>query len=269
MMITDKFVMLNFPKTGSSFAREAIRQVYGKKDLSLNNALQRTGFFHPRIFELMLPKINEGPFMGINDQHGKYIQIPSRSKNKPILSIIRNPFSRIVSSYYFKWWQKFPPADIETIKESFPRFPDLSFSEFYDFKILFSRDHNLRGVTPQIEMGNSSLYFIQFYSPDAVALLKKIDTSYFERKEFIQDFSHIHFIHQEHLVPELKSFLLGLGIKKSNVDRIDTIKKINENKYPQHLKNFMEMYDDKTIEKVLSYERLLFELFPVYRPKSQ
>ena len=267
MIITDKFVMLNFPKTGSTFAREAIKLVYGKKDLNYKNFFYKTGILTPRIFELILPKINEGPYNGIMDQHGKYLQIPLKYRKKQILTIIRNPFSRIVSDYYFKWWQNFLPTDINTILKYYPNFPNLSFHEYYDFKFKFNRVNNLNGINPQLDLGDASLYFIQFYSKDPKSLLKKINTDYFENKEFIKDFSHIHFIHQENLVPELKSFLIKLGFDKTKIDTIDQLKKVNENKYPEENINFMNLYDNELINKMLKHERLLFELFPEYLPK--
>ena len=267
MIITDKFVMLNFPKTGSTFAREAIKLVYGKKDLNYKNFFYKTGILTPGIFELILPKIDEGPYNGIMDQHGKYIQIPLKHRDKPILSIIRNPFSRYVSSYFFNWWKEVLPVDLKTILEFYPSFPDLSFKEFYDYNYHFNSDIHLRGITPQLIMGETSLYFIHFFSKDSISLLKRINTDYFENKEFIKDFSHIHFIHQENLVSELKSFLIEQGFSKSKIDRVDQLKRINENKYPEKIKNFMDMYDDELVKKVLLHDRFLFELFPEYLPK--
>ena len=75
MLITEKFVLLNFPKTGSTFARETIKQVYGVKNLRFNNTIYKSGIYTPKIFELLLPKIDEGDYNGIIDQHGKYKQI--------------------------------------------------------------------------------------------------------------------------------------------------------------------------------------------------
>ncbi len=90
-----------------------------------------------------------------------------------------------------------------------------------------------------------------FYSKDPYKLLKRINLKYFEDKEYKDDFKHIHFIHQENLVPELKSFLIEQGFRKSKTDRIDQLKRINENKYPENSKHFRDMFDEKLIEKVL------------------
>ena len=258
--------MLNFPKTGSTFAREAIKKVYGIQDLRWNNFLQKTGVFQPRIFELFLPKINEGSYNGIKDQHGKFIQIPLKYRNKLILSIIRNPFSRITSSYFFKWWQNNLCTDLNTIYEFYPHFPDLSIAEYYDYNFRFNRAHHLQGISPSIELGTTSLYFIQFFSRDPISILKKIDEQYFINKDFVGDFQHIKFIHNESLVSELKLFMQEQGFRQDQLICIDNMNRMNESKYPDHINNFMELFDDELIEKVLSQERLLFELFPEYIP---
>jgi len=84
MIITDDFVMLNFPKTGSSFAREALKRLYANRN----------------IIELMLPKITEKRYRDRVDQHGTFRQIPLAHKNKPVLSITRNPLSRFQSTLF-------------------------------------------------------------------------------------------------------------------------------------------------------------------------
>jgi hypothetical protein len=79
--------MLNFPKTGSSFAREAIRQLYSKQESYVRKTLSSLGLWKPGITELMMPKIDEANTYGIEDQHGTLRQIPLKHRNKQIMSI--------------------------------------------------------------------------------------------------------------------------------------------------------------------------------------
>jgi hypothetical protein len=266
MIITDKFILLNFPKTGSTFARTAIKTIYGKENLFINNLLQKTGLISPGIFELLLPKICEGKYDGIVDQHGKYRQIPKKYLNRPILTVIRNPFSRYVSRYFYRWWVKFPPTDIPTILQYFPTFPDLTFPEFYEFNFKFNRTNHFNGIIPQIELGAYSLYFIQFFSKDPDNVLRTINEDYFNEDPYQTDFNHIHFIHQENLRTELKEFLKQIGFHEKRLEVIDKLEMINTTKYPGDIKNFMTMYSDALIEKIIRHEKLLFSIFPEYLP---
>jgi len=266
MIITDKFVMLNFPKTGSTFARKVIKRIYKKKDLRLNNLIYKTGLFTPKIFELLLPKIEEGNYTGIIDQHGKYRQIPLKFIEKPIVSIVRNPFSRYVSSYFFKWWQKVLPVDLKTIQKFYPNFPNLSFNEYYDFNYQFNRVNHLHGITSKIDIGTNSLYFIQFFSKNPDSLILKLDDEYFNTTQYIDDFKHIHFIHQENLSVELKEIMLNIGIKETEINFIDKLEKVNKTEYPDNINSFMDMYSQELIDKVIKHEKLMFKLFPEYLP---
>ena len=266
MIITDKFVMLNFPKTGSTFARKVIKQIYEKKDLRLNSLIYKTGLFTPKIFELLLPKIDEGNYTGIVDQHGKYRQIPKNHIQKPVLSIVRNPFSRYVSSFFFKWWQKVLPVDIKIIHQFYPNFPELSFNEFYKFSNQFNSINHLHGIIPKVNIGINSLYFIQFFSKNPDSFISTIDDDILNNKDCIEEFKHVHFIHQESLRDELKLFLLLVGFSEKETAFIDTIEEVNKTEYPNNINSFMDMYSEELIEKVLSDEKLLFRLFPEYLP---
>lgn len=267
MIITDKFVMLNFPKTGSTFTRAAIKNVYRINILHWKSILQIIGMSRPVIEEKMLPKILEGAFNGIIDQHGKYVQIPQKHRGKPVLSIVRNPLTRLVSNYYFKWWQNILPDELPKIQRVFPKFPELTFPEFYEFQNHFYRPHFLNGVIPQYDMGESSIFFILFYSRDPISILQKADENYLQTSKLKEDFSHIHFIHQENLVSELKAFLKDQGLDQRQIDHIDKITPLNNSSYPSEMKDFKSMYSDELLGKMIKQERLLFELFPEYLPR--
>jgi len=258
--------MLNFPKTGSTFAREAIKKVYGTKSLRLNNALYATKLFSPKIIELFLPMLNEGSFSGMANQHGKYLQIPKKHFDKPVLSIVRNPFSRLVSAYYFGWWAKNLPTDIKTILRSFPNFPNLSFEEYFHFYLKFYRQQHLQGIKPKIEMGTNTLYFIRFFAKNPTKIISEIDEDYLQRKAYQNTFSHIHFIHQENLRSELKDFLHSQGFNERDLKKIDEMPDLNTSTYAHKKDRIMDLYSDDLIRKMLHYEKLLFSLFPDYVP---
>ncbi len=265
MLITSDFVMLNFPKTGSSFARLVIRHLYSRRKSYVRRSLSNLGFWKPSILELMMPKIDEANTYGIEDQHGTLRQIPFEHRNKQIISITRSPFSRYESTYLFRWWEKYPPADPQKIREKFPNFPKLSFSEYYEMIHDFGRENRLQGITPNIELGFHTIQFIQFYFREPETVLKKIDGDYIESQKYKEDMGNIYFIHQESLRKELKQFLIHIGIPQHEAEFIDSLRKVNVtdkrmvNTDPQNKIGYPSVR-----KRILAREKLIFSIFPEY-----
>ena len=76
MLITDRFVMLNFPKTGSSFARKTLKQIHGYDSLP-NRALRRLGLpDRSGMTEILTPNQLFGERWRKVNQHAAWNQIP-------------------------------------------------------------------------------------------------------------------------------------------------------------------------------------------------
>ena len=103
--------MLNFPKTGTSFARRILKQLYYQRRSNYRKILEKLRLCNPSIIELILPRIDGKISCNGKDQHSTSRQIPIAHKNKPILTIIRNPLSLYLSMYHFRLWQRYPPMD--------------------------------------------------------------------------------------------------------------------------------------------------------------
>lgn len=265
MLITNDFVMLNFPKTGSTFARDAIKHLYIRRESYVRKFLSRLGFWKPSIMELMMPKIDEANTYGIKDQHGTLRQIPFAHGNKQIVSIMRNPFSRYESTYLFRWWEKYPHADPQKIREKFPNFPKLSFSEYYEMIHDYGRENRLQGIQPRIELGFHTIQFIQFYFRDPESILRKIDDHYIENMQYRKDMGRIYFIHQENLKEELKQFLIDIGIPRDELEFIDSMENINvTSREMVDNRNDNGVIDDSSRKRILEREKLLFTIFPEY-----
>ncbi|MDD1610404.1 MAG: hypothetical protein LUO95_07320, partial [Methylococcaceae bacterium] len=82
--------MLNLPKTGSSFARAAIKEIYEQRQSKKNviiKALQRLMFKQFGYYsELILPNIKVAGIESPADQHGTFSQIPRNYLNREIVS---------------------------------------------------------------------------------------------------------------------------------------------------------------------------------------
>jgi hypothetical protein len=127
MLITDSFVMLNYPKTGTSFARQVIKELYAREPRR---------WFGRWCKELILPNIRTP---GVADQHGTYSQLPRRYRNREIVAIIRNPYDRFLSVFEFRYWVNVPLLPWDVVYRRFPSFPSLTLDEYVDFDELVSQ----------------------------------------------------------------------------------------------------------------------------------
>lgn len=266
MIITERFVMLNFPKTGSSFARMVIKRLYKQYDAALYRWFMKLGLAETRgLLELRMPAIDSQAMMGRNNQHGTYRQIPPEHLHKKIFTIVRNPLDRYVSSYLFRWWQKYPLASMEQLCAVWPHFPNLSFAEFYDMFHRFGREERLHGVRLKTDLGRSTIQFIQFYFPDPARVLELLDDAYIEEARYRDDMANITFLHQENLNQELYDFLLGLGYPARQLDFIRHAEKLNITPRTEDQKKLRDFYTPALVEQIYARDKLLFDIFPEYR----
>jgi hypothetical protein len=269
MIITNDFVMLNFPKTGSSFARKVIKQAYAERNSLSRKVLEKLRICNPSVLELMLPKIDESLHYNIKDQHGTLRQIPKPHRNKPKVSITRNPILRYESTYQFRWWEKHPPADMKIILKRYPRFPNLSFSEYYEMIHIYARQNRLFNIAPRLDIGLHTIQFIQFYFNDPESVFKKIDNAYIKERCFREDIGPISFLHQENLNSELRTFLLHNGFKENQVIFIDSMERINvTEKKKEDSECAKLLLDNDILNTIIERDRLLFEIFPEYLPRE-
>lgn len=216
MIITDEFVMLNFPKTGSSFARKMIKKLYAEAGLPLE--------------ELLLPNIRNLQARGKVDHHGSFCQIPLEHKSKPVISIIRNPLDRFLSTYMYKAWADSPPLPLSEIIDKYPDFPNLSIDEFIrlqDESVSCRLGYDVK----KAEIGMQSIQIVQMFFKNPEATLKNIFTGNYLKDELLSEIGKIKFLNQENLRNDLFDFLVDLGFKKEEADFIFNEKASNVTNY--------------------------------------
>lgn len=261
MLITKKFVMLNFPKTGSTFARTALMQAHQPN--TLEKLQHRFGLGSPVFQELKMRPVrltqthttwqkNRPP-----SQHGVYMQIPKAHRSKMIMSVVRDPIERIVSLYEYKDWQKFPFPDRDTVSRSFPSFPELSFEEFLQLG-----EMNRKLVQPagmQVDVGPLTTQFIGFYArcPERTLLALKEDTDL--RADYDLHFPAIRYLHTENLNEELYAYLLELGYPKHHIAFITGMSKKNVSERTRN-----QYLTSEQIAHIHWSERFFYQLFPEY-----
>jgi hypothetical protein len=263
MLITDKFVMLNFPKTGSAFARDTLKKVHQPSGITA--ALMRLGLAQPTLQEhltkpFFFTKEHSASIDRDRSEHGVYMQIPSEHRGKTLMTVVRDPMKRIISLYEFRSWAKYPIPDRTTVTNWFPHFPELDFNEYFD--MLMHR--SLPYVQPEglsVAIGPLTTQFIRFYARDPMKTILSLRDGTDLRKEYDLHFPKIQFLHTEDLNRELHQFLVTCGYPSNKIDFILDKQKMNTT-----VRTRPEYFSSAHISDLVNLERFFYQLFPEYLP---
>jgi hypothetical protein len=269
MIITDKFIYVHQPKTGGSFVTNALIELY---DLGEE-------------FENDLPDLN--PNMKGWEVNGKYglFQIKGNKHsmcgeikeedllNRKLLANTRNPLDLYVSQYEFGWWKRDEYSEYYNVvpgfSERFPNFPNLSFQEYlqldYETFNCFFKDT----FFGKEGFGMATVRFIKFYARNQKKLLPKIAAADWANYNLENDLYPIDFIKTHNLNNGLADFLVSLGFSKEDVQFIrDKEKVLPLGKGRTKEQKWQKYYTPELLETVLRKDKLLFDLFPEFIPKS-
>jgi hypothetical protein len=252
MVITDKFVFIHEPKTGGTFVRHVLEQIHQ----------QMTNPLLWRIWPKLAMK-QAGCFR-LGKRHDKCANIPAEHRHKIILGCVRNPYDRIVSLYQFRAWERKSPVPIENIRWVFPKFPNLSFEEYLNFRVHFMPLKNTKFPAGS-EPGPQTWRFIKFFFREPRRVFTELDESYLAAKKWQQDIYPVEFLHTETLAADLHAFLLKAGYETGRIEFVRTAGKIfpREGDLRQGA-SWESHYTPELKAKVRRQERLLFEMFPEY-----
>lgn len=259
MLITDRFVMLNFPKTGSSFARSVLKELHKPKGLR-KLATRITGGTNGLEERLMVPYRFRPARFNYPSQHGVYVQIPEKHRGKVIMSITRDPLERIVSAYEFRHWAKFQEKHLDSLRKEFPRFPDLTFEEYLDMLYRIDGPASLPADITH-DIGPFTTQFIRFFATDPVRTIHDLRDGMDLAAERDKHFAPVRFLHQENLGHELTEFLMEMGYAPERLRFILDKPKVNTTQRTRS-----DYLTPKVVEHVLRAERFLYQLFPEYLP---
>lgn len=263
MIITDQFVMLNLPKTGSTYARKCIKDIYSKrfKKLPLKHKISiwtnsKPPLFQDYLVENIKVKTNVGN-KGVIDQHGTYEQIPNEHKQKKIFSIVRNPISAYLSRYDWESWVRNPPCPMEIIKNAFPHYPDLTFTEYLDLvdmAVPYFVGHEVRNT----DIGILSIQFIQMFFKNPDEVIRNLSDEYINSEKVFDDFAGIHFLRQENLNTDLKEFLSQMNFTEQELSVIDGQKKVNVSKRKSPDRS--QLLTPEIIERINKKEKIIYRI---------
>lgn len=270
MIITDSFVLLAFPKTGTSYTTKALRTIHARRRLwgrIYPSRFQKRDFVRPGYQEhrVTMPATEHNKQR--SSRHGTWRDIPEQHRHKTIASVVRNPFTRYTSYYLYQTRMRknlLPVADIELLRKHYPTYPELSFSEYYDMMQRFQPQKLLQGVQPSIELGAQTVEFIHFYFKDPAEVFAKIDNSYIESGDFREDMADVEFLHQEDLTREFTHFLGRMGYSNAESEIAQNLKRQNVSDRSKSEQSAVQFYTDELKQRVLEQDALLFKLFPEY-----
>lgn len=261
MLITRKFVMLNFPKTGSAFARDTLKRLH--QGNRVRRGLERFGLARPRLQEeLMMPyyfnPVQQAANGRLNSEHGTYQQIPKEHRHKPVFTVVRDPLRRLVSLYEFRSWVQHPFPSTDRLKQWFPHFPDLSFDEYckmnQELALPFAQPEGM-----QVAIGPLTTQFIRFYARDPLKTILSLREDTDLRRDQDLHFPQIRFLHTEHLNQELHDLLLEHGYGRDKLAFILDKPKMNTTKRSRT--NYLT---PDLVARLHHSERFFYQLFPEY-----
>lgn len=249
MILTPDFVFLNNPRTGSTFARKAIKTVYAlPADLRASWAPAAA---EESAQELLLP-INRGKGRVGRDHHGTYSQIPETHRHLPVASAVRNPFSLLVSIYELRLWMT-SPLPSEVVLRELPSFPNLTFEEFLRLQHI-SAVHRWELPTDAHGVGPLSAHFLQMFAFSPVAAFGDVRRGA-PYSRLVTHLPEMLLLRQENLRDDLRSLLTSLRPALRN-DAITTLPSSHVTRRHQQWSH--DTFAAKTVSQVLEREAFLF-----------
>jgi hypothetical protein len=263
MIIAEKFIMINFPKTGSTFVRNVISELYAKSNFFDDLLISLRFKKKQKIVNLLLPNIRVNSVThGVNDEHGLFIQIPEEQKNKEIISIKRDLFERYISAYEYGNWKNHPWIDEGILKSRYSNYPDLSFKEYIDLVHFYNPYNTNLKIKNKLEIGHATCQFILYNIKEPHKILNNMSFDYSNSDDYKKDMAEVTFLNQNNLNVELYDYLISKGYNEHNLEFI--LNKEKQNNSTPKDKGIFDYFDDELLELTKERDKLLFKIFGEY-----
>ena len=262
MLITDKFVLLNYPKTGSTFARTAIKNIYQNRLSNRKIFLKYLDMLgitaRPFLQELLLPNIRTPHIQMPADQHGCYCQIPDEYANLEVVTVVRNPYDRLLSSYEFPWWKRYPPVPDDILAEHFPSFPDLDIDDYIRLNTYGMIHGSLGGRNLKGNIGIQTVQFIQLFFQNPEQVLADICDDYITSDKIFEDIAPVTFLKQEDLNEDLAFFLQERNFSVQETEYVKHLERVNvTDKITSDRQN---IWTEASLDYVEQNEQMIFRI---------
>lgn len=266
MILTRRFVLLNFPRTGSTFVRRALRTLYGVQGRGILRTVRaRFGWGCPQFQELThrINRTESAERERRRSQHGAYSQIPIPHRGKPVVSVTRHPFDRLVSMYEQGFWRDHPPVDRAVLRARLPSFPELTFTQYLEMLDVFDVPNVLKGHPLRAEVGSQTLHFVRFFARDPEVTLARLTDDAVDSGTLQDELGEVRFLHLESIAEELVEFLVSIGHRGAETGFILDAPPINA-ATSRRGRGWREYLDADTARALRHRERFLFRMFPEY-----
>jgi hypothetical protein len=238
MLITPHFLVINLPKSGSSFVRSVIKAIFARQGVTVSRPHWIPAWYWAQGWlpwrrggmarELILPNVRMPGRP--RDQHGTTAQIPPAYRDRAIVSVMRDPFGKAVSEYRFRWWVRYPPLSPAALRRDFPAFPNLLFDDFLRLSDTIAAQKlaamGIAGVHAE-PIGNLTTEFVQFFFHDPSAVLRRLSDEYVAGGAFRSDMVAVEFLRQEALAEDLAAYLARAGFDADEVELARTHAPVN------------------------------------------
>lgn len=262
MLITDQFVMLHNPKTGSTFARNVVMDLHASRvaaGSAYRRMLRRIGIrtLPASVKELILPHARVTAVPKKPNPHGTFAQIPDEYRDRKVVSIVRNPYSWLLSSYEFGWWKQHPNVPLPMLRQHIPSFPNLSLDDYVKLCELDAACRVGKDLA-STAAGLETIQFIQMFFKHPPAVLAGLTQSYIDSSQVFDDIADIYFLRQEHLNEDLALFLAQHGFSAEEADSIRHRPRANVT--PSGITDRSRLWTPTARAYVRDRERLIFRI---------
>lgn len=208
MIITRDFVLINVPKTGSTFVRSQLKHLCQYKPSRWRSLFARLGLLpRPKMVEVMLPNLRNRFAREQKNQHGLYCQLPRRYRSFPVVAVARHPFDQYVSAYYYGWWKDVNPQAREVIVAKFPTFPDLSFEDYLKYLHFQTTDMTCLAMDFRDDVGSLTYMFISFFAKDPGEFSRLLSDNFVESGKYKEHLCELTLLDQGNLNRDLYAYL--------------------------------------------------------------
>jgi len=260
-------VLLNYPRTGSTWTRSVLRRLHGADGGTLARKLAGTRIGWRGFHELILPidRTSTALRERRRSQHGSYRQIPNWARGRPLVSLGRAPLEQLSSAYHHGFWRTHPPGGLDRVRELFPSFPELSLAEYIGFLERLALPDVLQGLRPRAAIGPLTVHFLRFFHPDPDAALTDWSDADIDEGRHRDELPTVRFLRTERLRRDLLELLVEQGYPRAAVETAMEDAPRNASRRSSGARvagSAVEGLGDEERTRLLYRERLLDRMFP-------
>lgn len=262
MLVTNQFIIINTPKTGSTFLTQNIYKIINKRLSNLSffeRALIKLGYRKDYYF---FDEIKTHDMFKIysDSKHGPYTAIPEKYRDKKIYTVIREPFAMFKSRYQFDSRLKRPVWTTEEHQQKFEKLNNLNIDEYIELvKFNIDTRYKDKGLIPKdCNIGIMTIQFIHLFFKEPEKVLKNLTNDYLDSDQYLVDMADITFLNQKNLKTQLYSLLKSYNYPKEEISFILDAKKRNVSKEVGDKAN---IWTPSSVEYILNNERLLLKIY--------